>query len=92
MIKISDYRTETAFPAEMKTVERMALAYAYDRQKKLFLERLKRVYIWADLDNVDENKLDFLAVSFTGCKKKADTEFYLLVYEIRNAPGNGRND
>ena len=62
MIKISDYRTETAFPAEMKTVERMALAYAYDRQKKLFLERLKRVYIWADLDNVDENKLDFLAV------------------------------
>ena len=62
MIKLSDYRTETAFPAEMKTVERMALAYAYDRQKKLFLERMKRVYIWADLDNVDENKLDFLAV------------------------------
>lgn len=62
MIKISDYRTETAFPEEMKTVERMALAYAYDRQKKLFLERLRRVYIWADLDNVDENKLDFLAV------------------------------
>lgn len=62
MIKISDYRTETAFPEEMKTVERMAIAYAYDRQKKLFLERLRRVYIWADLDNVDENKLDFLAV------------------------------
>ena len=62
MIKISDYKTETAFPAEMKTIERMALAYAYDRQKKLFLERMKRVYIWADLDNVDENKLDFLAV------------------------------
>ena len=62
MIRLSDYRTETAFPAEMKTAERMALAYAYDRQKKLFLERLKRVYIWADLDNVDENKLDFLAV------------------------------
>lgn len=62
MIKLSDYMTETAFPSEMKTVERMALAYAYDRQKKLFLERMKRVYIWADLDNVDENKLDFLAV------------------------------
>jgi P2-related tail formation protein len=62
MIRLSDYRTETAFPAEMKTAERMALAYAYDRQKKLFLERLRRVYIWADLDNVDENKLDFLAV------------------------------
>lgn len=62
MIKLSDYRTVTAFPAEMKTVERMALAYAYDRQKKLFLERLRRVHIWADLDNVDENKLDFLAV------------------------------
>ncbi|NBH12766.1 hypothetical protein D3Z36_00845 [Lachnospiraceae bacterium] len=62
MIKLSDYKTETAFPAEMKTVERMALAYAYDRQKNLFLERMKRVYIWADLDNVDENKLDFLAV------------------------------
>ena len=30
--------------------------------------------------------------SFTGCKKKADPEFYLLVYEIRDAPGNGRND
>ena len=55
MIRLSDYRTETAFPAEMKTAERMALAYAYDRQKKLFLERLRRVYIWADLDNVDEN-------------------------------------
>ena len=62
MIRLSDYRTETAFPAEMKTAERMALAYAYDRQKKLFLERLRRVYIWADLDNVDENKLDFVAV------------------------------
>ena len=62
MIRLSDYRTETVFPAEMKTAERMALAYAYDRQKKLFLERLRRVYIWADLDNVDENKLDFLAV------------------------------
>ena len=62
MIRLSDYRTETAFPAERKTAERMALAYAYDRQKKLFLERLRRVYIWADLDNVDENKLDFLAV------------------------------
>ena len=66
MIRLSDYRTETAFPAEMKTAERMALAYAYDRQKKLFLERLRRVYIWADLDNVDENKLDFLAVECRG--------------------------
>lgn len=62
MIKLYDYRTETALPAEMKTAERMALAYAYDRQKKLFLERLRRVYIWAGLDNVDDNKLDFLAV------------------------------
>lgn len=62
MIKLSDYRTEAAFPSEMKTVERAALAYAYDRQKKIFLEHLQCVYIWADLEKVDDNKLDFLAV------------------------------
>ena len=29
--------------------------------------------------------------SFSGCKKKADPEFYLLVYETRNAPGSAGN-
>ena len=62
MIKLADYRTEKALPAEMRTPERIALAYAYDRQKKKFLERVKRVYIWADLDQVDDRNLDFLAV------------------------------
>ncbi len=62
MIKLSDYRTEIALPAEMKTPERIALSYAYDQQKKKFIERLQRVYIWADLEKVDDNKLDFLAV------------------------------
>ena len=46
----------------MRTPERIALAYAYDRQKKKFIDRMKRVYIWADLDRVDDGKLDFLAV------------------------------
>lgn len=62
MIKLSDYPTETAFPAEMKSAERIALAYAFDQQKKKFLGNVKKVYLWADLSNVDEDKLDFLAV------------------------------
>lgn len=62
MIKLVDYQTWKAFPAEMRMPERIALAYAYDRQKKKFMERMKRAYIWADLDQVDDGKLDFLAV------------------------------
>ena len=62
MIKLFDFNTWKAFPAEMRTPERIALAYAYDRQKQKFMERMKRVYIWADLDQVDDGKLDFLAV------------------------------
>lgn len=62
MIKLVDFQTWKAFPAEMRTPERIALAYAYDRQKKKFIDRMKRVYIWADLDRVDDGKLDFLAV------------------------------
>lgn len=62
MISLYDYRTEDALPAEMKTPERLASCRAFDMQKKKFLDRLKRVYIWADLDNVEDDKLDFLAV------------------------------
>ncbi len=62
MIKLADYRTEKALPAAMRTPERIALAYAFDMQKKKFIERMERVYIWADLEKVDDNKLDFLAV------------------------------
>ena len=62
MIKLVDFQTWKAFPAEMRTPERIALAYAFDRQKKKFIDRMKRVYIWADLDQVDDGKLDFLAV------------------------------
>ena len=54
MIKLADFPTWKAFPAEMRTPERIALAYAYDRQKQKFIERMKRVYIWADLDQVDD--------------------------------------
>lgn len=62
MTKLVDFQTWKAFPAEMRTPERIALAYAYDRQKRKFLELLRTVYIWADLDQVDDEKLDFLAV------------------------------
>ena len=62
MIKLVDFQTWKAFPAEMRTPERIALAYAYDRQKKKFIDRMKRVYIWADLESVSDDKLDFLAV------------------------------
>lgn len=62
MIKLADYCTEKAFPEKMRTPERIALAYAFDVQKKKFIERMERVYIWADMENVDDNKLDFLAV------------------------------
>lgn len=62
MIKLSEYETQDAFPAEMDTAERRALAYAFDRQKKRFIERMQRVYIWADLEKVDDGRLDFLAV------------------------------
>lgn len=62
MIKLSDFRTENALPAEMKTAERKSLTYAFDRQKKKFIERISRLYIWADLEKVDDDKLDFLAV------------------------------
>lgn len=62
MIKLADYKTQTSLPSEMKTVERKALAYAYDCQKKKFLEQIQKVYILADIEKVDANKLDFLAV------------------------------
>lgn len=62
MIKLSDYKTQNALPIQMRTPERIALSYAFDRQKKLYIERMQRAYIWADLEKVDDNKLDFLAV------------------------------
>lgn len=62
MISLYDYKTETALPPGMKTPERLATCRAFDAQKKKFLDRVKRVYIWADLENVDDDKLDFLAV------------------------------
>ncbi len=62
MIKSSDYKTQSALPIQMRTPERIALSYAFDRQKKLYIERIQRAYIWADLEKVDDNKLDFLAV------------------------------
>ena len=62
MIKLSDYRTQGALPVPMRTPERIALSYAFDRQKKIYIERMQRAYIWADLEKVDDNKLDFLAV------------------------------
>ena len=50
MISLHDYRTEDALPAEMKTPERLASCRAFDIQKKKFMERLRRVYIWEDMD------------------------------------------
>jgi P2-related tail formation protein len=62
MIKLADYRTEDAFPSEMKTASRCAAAYAFDQEKKRILEAKKRVLIWASLENVPDDKLDVLAV------------------------------
>ena len=62
MISLKDYRTEDALPTEMKTIERRALAYAFDRQKQKYIDRIARVLIWADLEHVSDDKLDFLAV------------------------------
>jgi P2-related tail formation protein len=62
MINLYDYKTENALPSEMKTAERKALSYAYDQQKKMFIERIERVKIWADLEKVPDDKLDTLAV------------------------------
>lgn len=61
MIKLEDFQTKDALPAEMKTAERLALSYAFDRQKKKYVERMGRVRIWANLENMDADKLDFLA-------------------------------
>lgn len=62
MIKLADYESAKAFPAEMRTPERIALAYAFDRQKKKFIQCMDRAYIWADLEKVEERYLDALAV------------------------------
>lgn len=62
MIKLVDYQTENALPVEMKTAERIALSYAFDCQKKKYCERVSRACIWSNIDNVEDNKLDFLAV------------------------------
>ena len=59
---LRDYRTENALPAEMRTAERKALSRAFDRQKKKFIDRIERVSIWSNIENVEEDKLDFLAV------------------------------
>ena len=80
MIKLVDYRTENALPSEMKTPERIALSYAFDRQKKLYFDRVKRLYIWADLECVSDDKLDFLAV-----------ENRVLFYSPSLAPNVKRN-
>lgn len=62
MIKLIDYQTKNALPSEMKTVKRNALCFAFDQQKEKYINRIKRVHIWADLENVSDDKLDFLAV------------------------------
>ena len=80
MIKLVDYRTENALPAEMKTPERIALSYAFDRQKKRYFDRVSRLYIWADLECVSDDKLDFLAV-----------ENRVLFYSPSLAPNVKRN-
>ncbi len=80
MIKLADYSTEKALPAEMRTAERIALSYAFDVQKKKFLEHIQDVYIWADLEKVADNKLDFLAV-----------ENRVLFYEPDASPEMKRN-
>ena len=80
MIKLADYRTENALPSEMKTPERIALSYAFDVQKKKYFDRVRRVYIWADLESVSDDKLDFLAV-----------ENRVLFYSPSLAPSVKRN-
>lgn len=80
MIKLADYRTENALPSEMKTPERIALSYAFDMQKKKYFDRVRRVYIWADLESVSDDKLDFLAV-----------ENRVLFYSPSLAPSVKRN-
>jgi P2-related tail formation protein len=80
MISLYDYKTENALPSEMKTTERKALSYAFDQQKKMFIERIERVKIWADLNQVDDSKLDFLAV-----------ENRVLFYNSSLSPGTKRN-
>ena len=100
MISLHDYRTEDALPAEMKTPERLASCRVFDIQKKKFMERLRRVYIWADLDKVEDDKLDFLAVesrvlfynTSLSPEIKRSLKFDLLVHEARNQPGHDRND
>lgn len=62
MIRLADYKTEKAFPDEMKTPQRISLAYAFDMQKKKFIESMECAYIWADLEKVEERHLDALAV------------------------------
>lgn len=80
MIKLVDYRTENALPSEMKTPERIALSYAFDRQKKRYFDRVNYLYIWADLECVPDDKLDFLAV-----------ENRVLFYSPSLAPSVKRN-
>lgn len=80
MIKLIDYRTENALPSEMKTPERIALSYAFDMQKKKYFDCVRRVYIWADLESVSDDKLDFLAV-----------ENRVLFYSPSLAPSVKRN-
>ena len=62
MIKLSDYQTKNSLPAEMKTASWISCSYAFDRQKKKYTDWIKQVHIWADLERVDNSKLDFLAV------------------------------
>lgn len=86
MIKLSDYQTKMALPAEMKTAERIALSYAFDEQKKKYMERMKHVRIWADLETVDNDKLDFLAaenrVPFYNFNLEPDTKRKMIQNSI----------
>lgn len=62
MISLYDSNTFELFPAEMRTPERAALCYAVDRQIKKYIDRMKRVHIWANLEDVEDKHLDMLAV------------------------------
>ena len=93
MIKLADYRTEDAFPSEMKTASRCAAADPGSEKARVNMGQPGKC-TRRQTGRPGSRKQSFILQFRTGSfnKTPVDSKFDLLVYETRHTPGNGRND
>lgn len=86
MIKLYDSSLYDFLPPNLKTAETEALMYAVDNQIKKLLDRAKRLEIWCNIDNVEEQYLDYIAMEtrtlFYNSSLPANTKRKLIANSI----------